>query len=63
MESSNAGSPGSTRRCVLVVVCWCLATAVLPPSGLLWQLGTFEALGHWLVNGVLATLNLSGLVR
>jgi len=53
----------SARRCAIVVACWCLAIGLLPPNGLLWQIGMFDALGHWLVNGMLATLDLSGLVR
>ncbi len=62
MDSSIASSSDSIRRCAFVVACWCLAIGLLPPNGLLWQFGAFDALGHWLVNGVLATLDLSGLV-
>ncbi|MCA9231459.1 MAG: hypothetical protein KDA57_12460 [Planctomycetales bacterium] len=61
--TNTSGGPDSNRRCAIVVVCWCLAIGLLPPNGLLWQIGWFEAAGQWLVNGVLATLDLSGLVR
>lgn len=53
----------SLRRCAGIVACWCLAIALLPPNGLIWQAGAADALGNWLVDGVLATLNLDGLVR
>ena len=61
--SSKKNSIDSLRRCAVVVACWCLAVGLLPPNGLLWQFGTIDALGHWLVDGVLATLDLTGLVR
>jgi len=46
----------SLRRCAVVVACWCLAIGLLPPNGLLWQFGSLDGLGHWLINGMLACL-------
>jgi len=54
--SPSKDNADSLRRCAVVVACWCLAIGLLPPNGLLWQFGSFEGLGHWLVNGMLACL-------
>jgi hypothetical protein len=61
--NSKKDSIDSLRRCGMVVACWCLADGLLPPNGLLWQFGAIDALGLWLVEGVLATFDLTGLVR
>ena len=53
----------SLRRWSRIVGCWCLAICLLPPGGLIWQFAVVEALGHWFVDGVLASNNLAGLVR
>ncbi len=63
MISNQTDSTESLRRCVFIVACWCLAIFLLPPNGLVWQSGIANALGSWLVNGVLASLDLTGLVR
>lgn len=62
MENATRDNVESLRRCASIVACWCLAIGLLPPNGLLWQAGAFDAFGNWLVHGVLATLNLAGLV-
>lgn len=56
-------STDSLRRCAVVVTGWLLIVSVLPPNGLLWQFGAFDALGHWLANGMLAAMSLSGLAQ
>ena len=63
MVPNQTDSPDSLRRSACIVACWCLAISLLPPNGLVWQFGMADAFGHWLVNGVLASLNLTGLVR
>jgi len=54
--SPTTDSTDSIRRCAVVVACWCLAIGLLPPNGLLWQFGSFDGLGQWVVNGMLACL-------
>lgn len=51
----------SMRRVAQIVGAWILAISVLPPTGLLWQFGVLQAMGHWLTSNVLASLHLTGL--
>ncbi len=59
--ASQFDSSDSMRRTAQIVGVWLLAVSVLPPTGLLWQFGVLDAMGHWLVNHVLAVLQLRGL--
>ena len=61
-SDASTNDSDSIRRCALVVACWCLTAGLLPPNGIVWQLGAFDALQQWLVIGVLASLDLTGLV-
>lgn len=59
--ASQFDSSDSMRRTAQIVGAWLLAVSVLPPTGLLWQFGVLDAMGHWLVSHVLAALQLKGL--
>ncbi len=59
--SSQFDSSDSMRRTAQIVGVWLLALSVLPPTGLLWQFGVLDAMGHWLVSHVLTALQLKGL--
>ena len=58
----QADSPESKRLVATIVGGWLLALMVLPGGGLLWQWGTVQHAGRWLVGTVLAELHLAGLV-
>ena len=57
-SSSRSDSGDSLRRTAQIVGVWLLCVSVLPPTGLLWQFGVLDAMGHWLVSHVLAVLKL-----
>ena len=56
--ASQSDSSDSLRRTAQIVGIWLLGCSVLPPTGLLWQFGVLEAMGHWLVSHVLAALHI-----
>ncbi|NOY40579.1 MAG: hypothetical protein GXP26_01910 [Planctomycetes bacterium] len=63
MRISTIDDTESLIRCGRVVGGWFLAIALLPPGGFLWQLGVLGTFGDWLVHGLLASMNLSGLIQ
>ncbi len=63
MRISKIDDTESLIRCGRIVGCWFLAIALLPPGGILWQLGVLSCLGDWLVHGLLASMNLAGLIQ
>ena len=52
----------SHRRVAQIISLWFLGISVLPPTGLLWQFGVLDVMGHWFVHHLLAALQLKGLV-
>jgi len=63
MHASKTDDTESLIRCAKIVASWALALALLPPNGLLWQLGVLTTCSNWLVHSLLAAMNMTGLVQ